>query len=158
MVKHTQTVPRQQPTNSLNVFDHIVGLALKGLSKPPIIHEQKVSLQRPPDIFRNVKKDLQQGSLIISFHQNSSFDQSFLYIWFKPLHTISCSMIECLLSSSETLSCTQDMKYFNFVNFGIPYKTKATEANTIAKDERFPDYSGIPDLLRRTIYSPDLGI
>ena len=50
------------------------------------------------------------------------------------------------------------MKYFNFVNFGIPYKTKATEANTIAKDERFPDYSGIPDLLRRTIYSPDFGI
>ena len=31
MVKHTQTTRRQQPTNCLRVFDHIVGLALKGL-------------------------------------------------------------------------------------------------------------------------------
>ena len=31
MVKHTQTSLRQQPTNRLGVFDHFVGLALKGL-------------------------------------------------------------------------------------------------------------------------------
>ena len=31
MVKHTQTVRRQQPTNRLIVFDHFVGLALKWL-------------------------------------------------------------------------------------------------------------------------------
>ena len=33
MVKHTQTISRQQPTNfnCLNVLDHFVGLALKGL-------------------------------------------------------------------------------------------------------------------------------
>ena len=31
MVKHTQTIRRQQPTNCLSVFDHFVGLALKGL-------------------------------------------------------------------------------------------------------------------------------
>ena len=31
MVKHTQTIPRQQPTNCLSVFDHFVKLALKGL-------------------------------------------------------------------------------------------------------------------------------
>ena len=30
MVKHTQTIRRQQPTNCLSVFDHFVGLALKG--------------------------------------------------------------------------------------------------------------------------------
>ena len=30
MVKHTRTI-RQQPTNCWNVFDHFVGLALKGL-------------------------------------------------------------------------------------------------------------------------------
>ena len=29
MVKHTQTIRRQQPTNCLNVFDHLVGLALQ---------------------------------------------------------------------------------------------------------------------------------
>ena len=31
MVKHTQTTCRQQPTNCFNVFEHSVGLALKGL-------------------------------------------------------------------------------------------------------------------------------
>ena len=31
MVKHTQTIRRQQPTNCLSVFDHFVRLALKGL-------------------------------------------------------------------------------------------------------------------------------
>ena len=30
MVKHTQTIRRQQPMNCLSVFDHFVGLALKG--------------------------------------------------------------------------------------------------------------------------------
>ena len=32
MVKHTQTVRRQKPTNCLSVFDHFVRLAPKGLS------------------------------------------------------------------------------------------------------------------------------
>ena len=31
MVKQTQTICRQQPMNYLNVFDHFVELALKGL-------------------------------------------------------------------------------------------------------------------------------
>ena len=31
MIKHTQTIHRQQPANCLSVFDHCVGLALKGL-------------------------------------------------------------------------------------------------------------------------------
>ena len=34
MVKHTQTIRRQQPPNCLSVFDHFVGLALKGLNFP----------------------------------------------------------------------------------------------------------------------------
>ena len=33
MAKHTQTIRRQQSTNGLSVFDHFVGLALKGLNK-----------------------------------------------------------------------------------------------------------------------------
>ena len=33
MVKHTQTICRQEPTNRLSVFDHFVGLAPKGLKK-----------------------------------------------------------------------------------------------------------------------------
>ena len=32
MVKHIQTIYRQQLTNRLSVFDHFMGLALKGLS------------------------------------------------------------------------------------------------------------------------------
>ena len=31
MVKHTQTIRRQEPENFLSVFDHFVGLTLKGL-------------------------------------------------------------------------------------------------------------------------------
>ena len=31
MVKHTQTIRRQQPTNCLSVFGHFVGFALKEL-------------------------------------------------------------------------------------------------------------------------------
>ena len=31
MVKHTQTIRRQQPMNYLSVFDHFVWVALKGL-------------------------------------------------------------------------------------------------------------------------------
>ena len=31
MVKHTQTIRRELPTNCLSVFDHFVKLALKGL-------------------------------------------------------------------------------------------------------------------------------
>ena len=30
MVKHTQVIRRQEPTNRLRVFDHFVGLVLKG--------------------------------------------------------------------------------------------------------------------------------
>ena len=32
MVKHAQTIRRRKPTNCLSVFDHVLGLALKGLS------------------------------------------------------------------------------------------------------------------------------
>ena len=32
MVKHTQTIRREKPTNCLSVFNHFVGLALKGLT------------------------------------------------------------------------------------------------------------------------------
>ena len=32
MVKHIQTIHRQQPANCLSVFDHFLGLALKELS------------------------------------------------------------------------------------------------------------------------------
>ena len=43
MVKHTQTIRRQQSTNCLGVFDHLVGLALKRLKV--IIHEKVHKMQ-----------------------------------------------------------------------------------------------------------------
>ena len=33
MVKHAQTIRRQDPTNCLSVFDHILGLLRKGLTR-----------------------------------------------------------------------------------------------------------------------------
>ena len=37
MVKHTQTIRRQQPTNCLSVFDYFVGLVLKRLTDKTFI-------------------------------------------------------------------------------------------------------------------------
>ena len=47
MVKQTQTIRQQKPTNCLSVFDHFVVLALKGLNLPP---EQHLSL---PEVARS---------------------------------------------------------------------------------------------------------
>ena len=41
MVKHTQTIRRQLPTNCLSVFDHFAGLELKGLMKKRINRIEK---------------------------------------------------------------------------------------------------------------------
>ena len=44
MVKHTQTIHRQKPTNCLSVFDHFEGLALKkqpdGFTMPFSVQEK----------------------------------------------------------------------------------------------------------------------
>ena len=39
MVKHTQTIRRKQPTNCLSVFDHFVGLVLKGIRSNKTVSE-----------------------------------------------------------------------------------------------------------------------
>ena len=39
MVKRTEIIRRQQPTKCVNVFDHLVELALKGLSLPYKIYK-----------------------------------------------------------------------------------------------------------------------
>ena len=41
MVKHTQTVHRLLPKNCLSVFDHFVGLALKGLKSSNLSNEKQ---------------------------------------------------------------------------------------------------------------------
>ena len=46
MVKQTQTIRRQQPTNYLSMFDHFAGLALKGLMKSMRFSRKYLSLRR----------------------------------------------------------------------------------------------------------------
>ena len=41
MIKHTGTIRRKQPTNGLSVFDHFVGLELKGLKMSLSRDDQK---------------------------------------------------------------------------------------------------------------------
>ena len=54
MIKHTQIIRRQ--TNCLSVFDHFVGLALKGLTK---------KTNNVPDIIQNLVKHLRWSVLRI---------------------------------------------------------------------------------------------
>ena len=44
MVKHTQVIRRQQPSNCLSMFDHFVGLAFKGLRNNSM--EKPVNLRK----------------------------------------------------------------------------------------------------------------
>ena len=44
MVKHTQTICRLLPTNCLSVFDHFVGLALKGLNCEKLTYDDMAVL------------------------------------------------------------------------------------------------------------------
>ena len=54
MVKHTQTIRQQQPTNCLIVFDHFVELVLKELKKiDTTISEYKVYYKQPGDLRKN---------------------------------------------------------------------------------------------------------
>ena len=44
MVKYTQTIRRQQPTNCLSVLDHFVGLVLKGLKSLSLLQSSLSSM------------------------------------------------------------------------------------------------------------------
>ena len=46
MVQHTKTIRRQEPTNGLNVFDHFVVLALKGLNYLGIVAKFRLQKER----------------------------------------------------------------------------------------------------------------
>ena len=54
MVKHTQVIRRQQPSNCLSMFDHFVGLAFKGL--------RNNSMEKPVN-FRKIR--LPKDNLIV---------------------------------------------------------------------------------------------
>ena len=64
MIKQTQIIRRQQPTNCLSVFDHFVGLALKGLSNDKICFHRGESLER-----------------MLLYHWNKSFRSEILDVY-----------------------------------------------------------------------------
>ena len=57
MVKHTQKIRWQNPTNCLNVFVHFVGLALKGLMLQNFVSEifEGKELQKEPLLISRIK-------------------------------------------------------------------------------------------------------
>ena len=75
-INHTKTIPRRLPTNCLSVFDHFVGLALKGLK---FINWIKPKLQMIRPWFFNYSKIPLTWSRIYSFNQVEMLKKIFLY-------------------------------------------------------------------------------
>ena len=61
MVKHTQTIRWQEPKNCLSMFDHFMGLALKGLT---LIFLATLTIS-DPQLLQNIFKKLELFSLNI---------------------------------------------------------------------------------------------
>ena len=56
MVKHTQTIRRQEPKNCLSVLDHFVGLVLKGLSHRALFEVIPSIVKLNSSMFTSLKK------------------------------------------------------------------------------------------------------
>ena len=75
MVKYTQTICRQHPTNCLSVLDHFVGLALKGLSNLAMVR-----------IFQN--KEIWNPSLLLTSRTiHEFFSRQLVNLRFFPAGT-----------------------------------------------------------------------
>ena len=75
MVKYTQTIHRQHPTNCLSVLDHFVGLALKGLSNLAMVR-----------IFQN--KEIWNPSLLLTSRTiHEFFSRQLVNLRFFPAGT-----------------------------------------------------------------------
>ena len=83
MVKHTQKIRRQKPTNCLNVFDLLVGLALKGLA----IETFKIKLR-----VKQIIAIFTRVTFLISFDHPLSSLKPILSLM-MPSHNISKSVI-----------------------------------------------------------------
>ena len=78
MFKHTQTIHWQQPTNCLIMFDHFVGLVLKGLNmhlKPLIAIDQYYNSKK---LLKSMRISAQQSDCQVS--QNISVLLDFKYV------------------------------------------------------------------------------
>ena len=79
MVKHTQTIRRQQSTNCLSVFNHFVGLVLKELklvsAYEKLHHINKFSLKKnkKSDVFKEICVKLTERPKKLNFGLCSDF-------------------------------------------------------------------------------------
>ena len=81
MVKHTQIIRRQHPTNCMGVCDHFVGLAPKGLrsfsgSFLPTIGKSRCIVFKKQVVA--VTKKFQTQSLLLHFKRNAYYKSFFL--------------------------------------------------------------------------------
>ena len=74
MVKHTQTIRRQQPTNCLSVFDHFVGLAFKGLKDKQKFQNNFVETKNHSNI-RELSTNLLLSSLSPYLSQSCIYEE-----------------------------------------------------------------------------------
>ena len=82
MVKHTQTIRRQLPTNCLTVFDHFMNLALKGLI---ISYPSRSSLEacEKPSNIQQIQKP---KCFICGKTQNNGMNEKFRIFTSSNLH------------------------------------------------------------------------
>ena len=123
IVKHTQTIHRLSPTNCLSVFDHFVGLALKGLI---MIRKQP---QYTPPLFRNFEIDTpptMHRKVIISFE--FLFDGSMEWVCTRQIIWIPRSNIFGLRFEIVVITCSVFVLDIWFATNRINWKSTKEEA------------------------------
>ena len=75
MVKHTQKIRRQQPTNCLSVFDHFLGLAVKQLTSMAML---RVSCRFLPVQLETLFEILESQNHIVKRLMNPEFCRSYI--------------------------------------------------------------------------------
>ena len=121
MVKHAQTIRRLLPTNCLSVFDHFVGLGLKGLTCHNDWPEMNQFFCNVPNVsvylilkhFKCVKSKFRNSSFpVIIFNLHLSLKKSYNQVFWSKAH----SNLDILQSNHLTRFCPM----FPFYN--IPYE------------------------------------
>ena len=92
MVKHTQTIRWQQPTNFLSLLDHFVGLALR-------IFTDKIHHRSLTGTFQEAS---QEPPWIFDFHQ--IFDIDIFHFWLNIVFYVVKDIFLILYYNSELLT------------------------------------------------------
>ena len=100
MVKDTQAIRLQQPTNCLSIFDHFVGLALKGLcwiispfhTTVLILYPLKTLKNRFSDVFRGYRKTPLTWN-VLKCRQAKQISLYFLMSTHKDIYAVTCDTV-----------------------------------------------------------------